>query len=796
LRRFALIAGLALAAWLLVRLSAPAAAEVTLVQQATDTIRRTPTRPRPPTMTPTSAPAADLGWRGQIASNTPNATSGNGSIVRVRVSEQAQETITLTRYDTTLTGLSGTKPEFGPDVAEFAPVPAGRWTVSVPRLGASIEIDADGYNLVVVEFLPNTATEATIAAGEPPTPTPLSGQLWEGRVLTSTGGPLLSGAILRVTVQGQTGLAIRVAAPDGSFATDNATGAKEELGPYTAEFAPLTHGRYVITPSGLNSSLAVDLNEYSTVDVEFRPVAPLPSPTASAQPPPGTNPPSDTPTPRPPRPTRTPTSTPTPQMQWVGAVVRHDRSPQGIVFGTIAVRVNGLRDLPVTLTSGPTTLTCNTGTKAEYGDYACEFGGLSPGTYTVGAQGLEPVIPIMIGKGDFALVEFRQETVPPEPLAWLGRVVRNSSQPWPGKSLFSAIAVQVEGRRGQVVALRAKDGWETFCDTGTKPEYGAYACEFGGLWPGVYTLSPVGIPAQVSLYMDGVGFAEVAFESFMATATPAPTPTRVIGAGALPVSTPTPSPSAQSPLGTATLLPTRTATRSAQAATPGATRPRPTPTPTETSTPTPTPTPARGWVGSVVQDDVRPGVAVSSIVVRVLGRGGQPVILRSGAWSTRGLSGTKPEYGENAVEFGGVGAGDFSVELEGLGAVLPVHLRQGGFMVIEFRYDVLPTATPTPQHGIWVGAVTSNTSGPQAASGVASIIIVKIPGVNNSPVAITTDGFATSCVTGAKPEYGPGACDVGGLWPGTYRVTPQGLGLSVDVWVDGRGSATVEFWVQ
>jgi hypothetical protein len=408
---------------------------------------------------------------------------------------------------------------------------------------------------------------------------------------------------------------------------------------------------------------------------------------------------------------------------------------------------------------------------------------LSPGTYTVGAQGLEPVIPIVMGKGDFVLVEFRQEAVPPGPLAWLGRVVRNSSQPWPGKSLFSAIAVQVEGRRGQVVALRAKDGWETFCDTGTKPEYGDYACEFGGLWPGVYTLSPVGIPAQVSLYMDGVGFAEVAFESFMATATPAPTPTRVIGAGALPVSTPTPSPSARPP--------TQTATRSA-----GPTRPRPTPTETPTSTPIPTPTPARGWVGSVVQDEVRPGVSVSSIVVRVPGRGGQPVILRSGAWSTRGLTGSKPEYGADAVEFGGVGAGDFTVELEGLEGVLPVHLQQGGFMVIEFRYDVLPTATPTPQRGVWVGAVTSNTSGPKPASGVASIIIVKIPGVDNSPVAITTDGFATSCVTGTKPEYGPGACDVGGLWPGTYRVTPQGIGLSVDVWVDGQGSATVEFWVR
>jgi hypothetical protein len=97
---------------------------------------------------------------------------------------------------------------------------------------------------------------------------------------------------------------------------------------------------------------------------------------------------------------------------------------------------------------------------------------------------------------------------------------------------------------------------------------------------------------------------------------------------------------------------------------------------------------------------------------------------------------------------------------------------------------------------VWTGAVTHNTSGNSAAAGVWSTIIVKIPGVNNLPVIFSTGGFSTTCITGTKPEYGSGACEIGGLWPGTYRVTPQGLGPSVDVWVDGKGSATVEFWVQ
>jgi hypothetical protein len=183
-------------------------------------------------------------------------------------------------------------------------------------------------------------------------------------------------------------------------------------------------------------------------------------------------------------------------------------------------------------------------------------------------------------------------------------------------------------------------------------------------------------------------------------------------------------------------------------------------------------------------------------VVRVLGVKDQPVVLRSGPWMARGFTGSKPEYGDFAVEFGGLNQGDFSVELEGPGTMLPIQLQPGGFLLVEFRYDALPTPTPTPRAGIWVGSVTRNTSG-DARSGAWSTIIVKIPGVDGLPVTLDSGGgFTTTCVTGTKPEYGPGACEVGGLWPAKYRITPQGLGPSVDVWLDGAGSATVEFWIQ
>jgi hypothetical protein len=196
----------------------------------------------------------------------------------------------------------------------------------------------------------------------------------------------------------------------------------------------------------------------------------------------------------------------------------------------------------------------------------------------------------------------------------------------------------------------------------------------------------------------------------------------------------------------------------------------------------------------VVEEDV--GIGIGTIVVRVLGVKDQPVVLRSGPWMARGFTGSKPEYGDFAVEFGGLNQGDFSVELEGQGTMLPIKLQPGGFLLVEFRYDVLPTPTPTPRAGIWVGSVTRNTSG-DARAGAWSTIIVKIPGVDGLPVTLDSGGgFTTTCITGTKPEHGPGACEVGGLWPANYRITPQGLGPSVDVWLDGAGSATVEFWIQ
>jgi hypothetical protein len=109
-----------------------------------------------------------------------------------------------------------------------------------------------------------------------------------------------------------------------------------------------------------------------------------------------------------------------------------------------------------------------------------------------------------------------------------------------------------------------------------------------------------------------------------------------------------------------------------------------TPTPTPTPTITSTPTPAFAWQGQVVE--TVNGVN-GTIGVRAAGLKDHPVILRSGNWQAGPLlTGTKPELGDYATEFGGLATGEYIVELVDL-AELKVMLGPDQFMLVEFRYD-------------------------------------------------------------------------------------------------------------
>jgi hypothetical protein len=109
-------------------------------------------------------------------------------------------------------------------------------------------------------------------------------------------------------------------------------------------------------------------------------------------------------------------------------------------------------------------------------------------------------------------------------------------------------------------------------------------------------------------------------------------------------------------------------------------------TPTPSPTITLTPTPAFAWQGRVVE--AVDGVS-GTIGVRAAGLKDHPVILRSGGWqSTPQITGTKPELGDYATEFGGLAQGEYIVELVGL-AELKVSLGPDQFLLVEFRYDFI-----------------------------------------------------------------------------------------------------------
>jgi hypothetical protein len=186
------------------------------------------------------------------------------------------------------------------------------------------------------------------------------------------------------------------------------------------------------------------------------------------------------------------------------------------------------------------------------------------------------------------------------------------------------------------------------------------------------------------------------------------------------------------------------------------------------------------------------GWRASVVAVQVIGLKNLPVELRSGTFSATAFTGSKPEYGEFACEFGGLSAGTYEVIPQGLGVSQIITVDSGGFVLIEFAYRLPPTPTPIPPKLTWKGKVISNSSG-QGASGISSVVVVRVLGATGLPVEISSGGWNAVALTGTKPEYGPFACEFGGLWPGTYTVRPQGLEASVEVTMDGRGLAIAEF---
>jgi hypothetical protein len=211
---------------------------------------------------------------------------------------------------------------------------------------------------------------------------------------------------------------------------------------------------------------------------------------------------------------------------------------------------------------------------------------------------------------------------------------------------------------------------------------------------------------------------------------------------------------------------------------------------TPSPSPTPTAAPQMVWAARVLWNTSSPqptGAFFSAIQVSVSGLKGLPVEIRSGGWSASALSGSKPECGEFCLEFGGLSGSTYTITPEGLGVSCAVTVDGVGFAVVEF-YQTPALAGPE----IWSGRVVENTSG-GGRRGYFAAIQVTVEGTKWLPVEIAAGGWRETGLTGTKPECGGFCLEFGGLSPGTYVITPQGLGASVTVTVDEGGFARVEF---
>lgn len=345
------------------------------------------------------------------------------------------------------------------------------------------------------------------------------------------------------------------------------------------------------------------------------------------------------------------------------------------------------------------------------------------------------------------------------PACWNAEV----TEQWTNLDLAgSVLRVSVEGRGGLPVVLRSLGGFETIGFTGTKPEYGPSVAEFAPLSRGTYFIEPLGLGIVFEVWLDGQGYTRVDFVPVECAETPTPV---------LQATTTTPSP--QAPV---TSRPAATATPVPSISSPSVGQPA---------------QPAPGWHGRIAQrlENREGNVYRATVAVRVIGRpAGQPVQIESGSWIVVEKTGTKPEHGPDACEFGGLNPGDYRLTLVDLDASLDLAVERGDFVLVEF-YQIDPGSATTH----WVGSVTENTSGSEPTEHANSAIAVIVGGKPWHEVEIQTNGWTTTAQTGYKPEYGPDACEFGGLRAGTYTITPKGLGVSTQVTVDGWGWAMVRF---
>lgn len=193
----------------------------------------------------------------------------------------------LDRWSWQATGYSGSKPEYGHDALEFAPLPPIPYTIRIPDLQAQFSFELPPGSVTEIVFAQSLSPPASPAPTSTPIPTPSSTpdppvttpQITPLPTVTLTSTPtptftptaeptptVVSGwqvrvpenvtmpgnwfAVTRVSVEERVGMPVRitiVSDEEDPWSVTCLTGTKPEYGPYFCEFSPLIPAEYIIS---------------------------------------------------------------------------------------------------------------------------------------------------------------------------------------------------------------------------------------------------------------------------------------------------------------------------------------------------------------------------------------------------------------------------------------------------------------------------------------------------------------------------------------------------------------------
>jgi hypothetical protein len=199
------------------------------------------------------------------------------------------------------------------------------------------------------------------------------------------------------------------------------------------------------------------------------------------------------------------------------------------------------------------------------------------------------------------------------------------------------------------------------------------------------------------------------------------------------------------------------------------------------------------WTGSQTAHNADPDEITTMLILTHEAEDVDVMIRSSEGFVARATTGTYFEFTWiPSFAFRGIPGGDYEVWVEGQPSKkVKAHVDPGWRAMVELKKQPVSGDLIVSPTG-WVGEVVENTSGTKPI-GAASVVVVRTGSIGSKIRVTAPGGYEAICVTGTKIEHGNGACDVGGLSPGTYQIILDGADIAVEVYLDGQGHAVVEF---